>query len=216
MVRIAYPPPIGAAPDPLHATLASDRTLKRIFDPTRYGATALGFRAEGPLSRFDHQRPEREGSPLAPDAGRGTWYAGRTLSAALAEFFGSANPSRIVDLGGPYQVALVRLRHSLRLLDLRKEGAMRAGTVHAVCATPDRALAQAWARYFYDQAVVYGDIDGILYPSAHNEEACVALFERAAPALVSPPSGTLPLRHRGLRPALEVAAQRNHLVLIGG
>ena len=216
MVLIPYPPPTGPAPTPIHATRTSAQTLKRIFDPTRYGATALGYREEGPFSRFDHQRPDRPGAPGTPDRGRGIWYAGCTLSAALAEFFGSADPSRTIDLDGAYQVALIHLQRPLRLLDLRKDAAQRAGTVHALCATPDRSLSQAWSRYFYDQPSLYGIVDGILYPSAHNEEDCVALFERAGGALHCPPSDVLALRHPLLRRALEVAALRNRLALLGG
>lgn len=44
---------------------------------------------------------------------------------------------------------------------------MRAGTVSAIAKT-DHFLAQAWARYFYEHAEVYGLLDGLLYFNAHK------------------------------------------------
>jgi hypothetical protein len=188
--------------------------LKRIWDPNRYDATALGFREKGPFSRFDHHRPNRPGSLLEPDVGRGVWYAVYTLASALIEKFGSDDPSRTVDLAGPYLVALVRLNRALSMLDLRGDGATLAGTVHGLCGIPDRALSQAWARYFYEETDVFGSIDGILYPGAHNGYECVAVFERAATALACPHKDVVPLAHPALRPAVEDAARRGRLRLV--
>ncbi|MDB5059799.1 MAG: hypothetical protein JWO59_3271 [Chloroflexi bacterium] len=216
MVLIPYPPPTGPAPTPITTTIPIEQTLKRIWDPSRYEATALGFREKGPFSRFDHQRPDRPGSPFEPDAGRGIWYAGLTLASALIETFGSHDPSRTVDLAGPYRVGLVHLERNFVMLDLRGDGAALAGTVHALCGTSDRPLSQAWARYFYEETTVYGVIDGILYPSAHNGQECVAVFERAATALACPNEDVLPLAHPRLRPAIEGAARRGRLRLING
>ena len=44
MVAVRMPPPIGGI-SPTHVTLKSGEVLIRIFDPTRYGATAISFRS---------------------------------------------------------------------------------------------------------------------------------------------------------------------------
>ena len=53
MVEIRYPPPTRNITPQLFE-LKPGTTIQRIFDPTSYGATAIGFRYYGPLSRFDH------------------------------------------------------------------------------------------------------------------------------------------------------------------
>jgi hypothetical protein len=134
----------------------------------------------------------------------------------MIEMFGSNNPFRLVDLGQRYQVGLVSLARALSMLDLRLDGAVRAGSVHALCGTEDRALSQAWGRYFYEHPSTYSAIDGLIFPSAHNGENCIALFERAADALVCSPLDILPLADSALRPALEDIVVRFRLVLVGG
>jgi hypothetical protein len=78
MVEIRYPPPTRNI-SPQWFELKSRRIIQRIFDPNSYGATAIGFRYYGPLSRFDHQRntqPDIDGE-------RGIIYAGLNLSCCL-------------------------------------------------------------------------------------------------------------------------------------
>lgn len=84
------------------------------------------------------------------------------------------------------QVCLVRLVRDLTLLDLRETGAMRAGSVAALAKTADRMLSQSWSRYFYEQTIVYGLIEGIRYFNTHNDEEAIALYERARDALICP------------------------------
>jgi RES domain len=216
VVQIPYPPPTGPEPIPVVTSIPSTQRLWRIWNPERYGATAIGFRETGPFARFDHHQPNRPGSPLAPNLGRGILYAGLTFSAAVIETFGSNNPARIVDLSAPYHLGLASLKRDLVMLDLRMDGAVLAGTVHALCGTEDRAMSQAWGRYFYESPTVYGRVDGILFPSAHNGEDCVALFERAADALTCSPQDVLLLADIAVRAALEEIAVRFRLVVIRG
>jgi len=56
---------------------------------------------------------------------------------------------------------------------------MAAGSVDALAQTADHRTTQPWSRYFYDHPEIYGEIDGIIYASAHNSEDSIALYERA-------------------------------------
>lgn len=205
MVLIASPPP-PKPPSPLYRTLISSSTLLRIFDPTRYGTQALTFRSYGPINRFDHQRLPPTGD-RAEDLERGIYYAGLTLSCCLVEYFGDVGIIELKD----QQICRVQLTRDLTLLDLRANGAMRAGAVAALAKIADRDLSQEWSRYFYEQTDQYGEIDGISYLNAHNDEEAIALYERAQSALVCPDTQILPLAHFSLRPGIQQAALENHL-----
>lgn len=205
MVLIASPPP-SKPPSPLYRTLASNSTLLRIFDPTRYGTQAFTFRYYGPINRFDHQRLPPTGN-RAQDPERGIYYAGLTLSCCLVEYFGDAGVIELKD----QQICQVQLTRDLTLLDLRANGAMRAGSVAALAKIADRDLSQEWSRYFYEQTDQYGEIDGISYLNAHNDEEAIALYERAQSGLVCTDTQILPLAHPSLRPGIQQAALANHL-----
>jgi RES domain len=180
--------------------------MLRIFDPTRHGTTALSFRYFGPLGRFDHQRLSPTGSS-SEDPDRGISYAGLTLSCCLVECFGDVG---VIEIKGQ-QIARLELTRDLTLLDLRGSGAMRAGAVAALAKIADRNLSQAWSRYFYERTADYGQLDGISYLNAHNDEEAIAIYERAQSALVCTDAQILPLNHPSLRPAILEAALTNHL-----
>jgi hypothetical protein len=205
VVLIASPPP-GKTPSPLYRTLASGSFLLRIFDPMQYGTRATTFRSYGPINRFDHQRLPPAGN-CAEDPERGISYAGLTLSCCLVECFGDTG---VIEIKGQ-QVGRIQLTRDLTLLDLRANGAMRAGAVAALAKVADRHLSQAWSRYFYEQTDLYGQIDGISFLNAHNDEEAIALYERAQSALICPDDRILPLAHPSLRPAIQQAALDNHL-----
>jgi hypothetical protein len=205
MVRIALPPP-SKPPSPLFRTLAAGTSILRIFDPTRYGTTALTFRYYGPIGRFDHQRLAPEGG-CTEDLERGISYAGLTLSCCLVECFGD---SGVIELKGQ-QIGRIQIDRELNLLDLRGNGAMRAGSIAALAKTADRQISQEWSRYFYERTDLYGLIDGITYFNAHNDEEAFALYERSRSALVCPDSQILSLNHPSLRPAIQQASLANHL-----
>lgn len=206
MVRLAPPPP-DRPPDPLIATLPPGARLVRIYDPTRYGATANSFRHNGPRERFDHQRA-LAGAP-ADDRERGITYAARTFSGALVEVFGDTG----VIEPGERMVGLLTVTRPLLLLDLRGAGAMRAGSVAALAKIPDRPLSQAWSRFFYERADLYSAVDGLWFSNAHNDEEALALYERAVGALACAAADQARLDDPALRPALLAAARANHLRL---
>jgi hypothetical protein len=205
VVLIASPPP-AKTPSPLYRTLVSGSFLLRIFDPTQYGTKATTFRYYGPINRFDHQRLPLSGSK-AEDPERGISYAGLTLSCCLVECFGDTG---VIEIKGQ-QIGRIQLTRDLILLDLRANGAMRAGSVAALAKVADRYLSQAWSRYFYEQTDLYGQIDGISFLNAHNDEEAISLYERAQSALICPDDQILPLAHPSLRPAIQQAALDNHL-----
>jgi hypothetical protein len=205
VVVIASPPPTKP-PSPIYRSLTTNNVLLRIFDPNSYGTQALTFRQYGSMNRFDHQRYSPDSQPgLDPE--RGIYYAGLTLSCCLVECFGDTG---VIDLEGK-QICRVQLTRELKLLDLRENGAMRAGSVAALAKTADRNLSQAWSRYFYEQTDLYGSIDGISYLNAHNDEEAFALYERAQSALLCSNKQILSLNHPSLRPAIQKASLDNHL-----
>lgn len=208
MVLIAPPPP-SVPPDPIVVELPSGTALVRIFDPTRHQSTASSFRFHGPYARFDHHEGEGPDHRPSDSPSRGIYYAAFTLSGCLVELFGD---TRVIEFGDRC-VAILTLRRPVRLLDLRGPGALRAGSVAALAKTADRAISQAWARYFYEHSEVYGPIEGVLYFNAHNDEERLALFERASDAPVCGPDAVARLDAPELRPLILDLARRNGLVL---
>jgi hypothetical protein len=159
------------------------------------------------LLRFDHQRADPRGQP-AVDPDRGIYYAAFTLSGCLVEIFGDTG----IIVCGERHVARPRLSRDLRVLDLRREGAMRAGSVAAITKTADHRQCQEWSRYFYERTGAYTAIDGILFFNAHNDEESIALYERASLALYGPPQHIIRLDDQALRPAILTAARDNRLL----
>ena len=212
LMVLIQPPQHGRPPrGPIHLHLPIGALLFRIFDPTVHGATALSFRTHGPHSRFDHHRGQ---GPLfddpRDDPERVVYYAAFTLSGCIVEVFGDRGSI----VFGERHVAKPQVTRDLDLLDLRGTGAMRVGSVAALAKTADRRLTQAWARHFYEHAAVFGTIDGIVYANAHNDEAAIVLFERAAQALFCPSQNVLRLDDPDLRTIVEEIAQNNNLPVI--
>lgn len=185
--------------------------LFRIFDPTRYGATPASFRFNGPRGRFDHQRGSGPPS-YAPtdDPERGVYYAASSLSSCLVEVFGDTGIIVFTEL----HVAKPKVIRDLDLLDLRAPGAMRVGSVAALAKTADRSLSQAWSRHFYEHPEVFGEVDGLLYFNAHNDEEAIVLFERAAGAIDCPDDQVLRLDDPDLRTIVEDIGRENNLVIL--
>jgi hypothetical protein len=189
LVYLPYPPP-KRTPNPRYHPVFVGTRLRRIFDPSDHGATALTFRRWGPLLRFDHHTGQGKGwkRKACLHTDRGIYYAAEPLSSCIVEVFGSwgeiSDPYKAI---APYCLASPILTRDLNLLDLRGVGAMRAGTAAAIAKTRERALSQAWARHFYENPKTYADIDGVIYKNAHNDEEALALFERGQAALKCPP-----------------------------
>jgi hypothetical protein len=98
------------------------------------------------------------------------------------------------------------------LLDLRGAGAMKAGTVVAVCNDSDHSLSQEWSKFFYENYYQYERIDGLIFNNAHNGETALALYERCSDALVS--TGECQLRDEALRSAVLKTAADNRLTVV--
>lgn len=204
MVVVRMPPPLGGI-SPTHVTLGIGEVLIRIFDPTRYGATATSFRSYGPISRFDHH--EHYSDKIDPD--RSVIYAGRTLSCCIVEIFGDGGVIAIKQ----QQVAYLTLTSKIKLLDLRSSGAMGAGTVAAISSITQRDISQAWGRYFYEHPELYDEIEGLIFSGAHNGEDAILLYERAKVKIESAKVEVLNLNHPDLvAPVLEIAEVHGLLV----
>lgn len=205
MVRVALPPP-----DPLrrlhptHHLLEPGTDLFRIYDPAAGHGPRSGrtFRWYGPFARFDHHRG------TGGRERRGILYAGLSLSCAVVEAFDVG----VVDPGAKH-LARLRTARELVLLDLRGRAAMRAGTVAAISAG-DHSLAQPWSRYFWEHPEIYGEMDGLLYLSAHNGQRAVVLYERARDGVELPRGQDAPLTDPVVLAAVRRAALDHGLVVL--
>jgi hypothetical protein len=205
MVRVALPPPdVRRRISPTPHTLAEGSDLIRIYDPVaphgpRDGET---FRWFGPYARFDHHRG------TGSRERRGIWYGGLTLSCAVVEAFDIG----IVD-PGTKRLARARATRDLLLLDLHGRAAMRAGTVAAISAS-DHTLSQSWSRYFWEHTEIYGELDGLFYPSAHNGEPAIALYERGRDGIEVPSGHDAPLVDPSVLAAVRRSALDHGLVVL--
>lgn len=184
----------------MHVRLSAGSEMYRIYDPRRHGADPCTFRYAGPILRFDHHR--------VGSRDRGIYYAAPTLDGCVVEVFGDVGT---VAFGGR-RVANPVVTEELVLLDLRRSGAMRAGTVVGISAA-DHQLSQEWSRYWYEHPGIYGDIHGLVYPNAHNGMDALALYERATDALDCPPTHDWPLDDTPIEIALREIAHRNNLIV---
>ncbi|MEM8832285.1 MAG: RES domain-containing protein [Cyanobacteria bacterium P01_G01_bin.19] len=204
MVLVRMPPPIGGI-SPTHVTLGIGEVLIRIFDPTRYGATATSFRNYGPISRFDHHGSYKN----KIDPNRSVIYAGLAFSCCLVEIFGDGGIIAVEQ----QQVAFLTLTNNIKLLDIRGSGAMGAGTVAAISSITQRDISQAWGKFFYDHPELYDEIEGLIFSGAHNGEDAIMLYERAKPKIESATVEILNLNHPDLvAPILEIAEVHGLLI----
>lgn len=172
MVAIHRPPPLQK-PDPSFATLVKGTQLLRLYNTKSPFPFSL-FRFFGPLERYDHHREEFRWKNK-PDPERAVCYCAETMSACIVEVFGD---NRIIT--AYYNIVTIELTHNISLLDIRGRAAMKAGIPMALSAIPDRIYTQEWARYFFLETSIYGlDTGGMIYPSAHNGEDCIVLWNRA-------------------------------------
>jgi hypothetical protein len=205
MVGVAPPRPDARRRiSPTHHTIVAGADLFRIYDPASPNGPQDGraFRWRGPFARFDHHRG------TSPRERRGIWYGGLTLSCAVVEAFdiGIVEP-------GTKRLARAQATRDLLLLDLRGRAAMRSGTVAAVNAA-DHTLSQPWSRFFWEHPEIYGEIDGLYYPSAHNGELAVALYERSRSGLRVPPGHDAPLTDSAVLAAVRRVALNHGLVML--
>jgi hypothetical protein len=217
VVKIVPPPGLGKKPKPKFHYLKKGTKIVRIFRP-EFNTAALTFRFWGPIARFDHHRGncpslcyEILDCGKCEDRERGIYYVAHELSSCLVEVFGDVGCIEITN----HLVAIVTPTQDLKLLDIRKAGAMLAGANVATLAnTEKRSLSQAWSRYFYEQQAIYSEIHGLIYHNAHNGEEAIALYERAENLLVCKPENVMPLKHELLRGLVLKAADENNLEVI--
>jgi RES domain-containing protein len=159
------PPPPTSTVHPVCQTLARGTIIHRVYDPASHGATATGYRYDGPFARMDHH--------LVSGDDRGILYAALSYAGSLVE----VTDGPLLHIGTRRHVVL-RLTDDLTVLDLRKNGALAAGTDAKIgkCAHDE---SQPWACYFYDEPSVYGAVAGLQWFNSHNDDEALAFFERA-------------------------------------
>jgi len=178
------------------------------------------FRAHGPTGcRFDHQtRPAREHPTrriiyAAPTVSGPDGKVYPSMKACLAECF---RDSGTIDVNhnDPYLVVFV-IQRDLELLDLgESDWVTRAGGNGAI-SSGMRSRSRDWARAIYRRYAESDGIDGLFYPSSNIPVArSVALWESAELSLPTHPDLNEPLRHAGLRAALEQYASELGLDLL--
>jgi hypothetical protein len=215
MVRVSKPPPRGSL-RPIYSTLPPDTPLMRLYNPNRYSATPTTFRVVGPRMRFDHHRIEPPATVvdvkkrLYHDPDRGISYMAHTLSCCLAEVFGDARAIRLE----PWMFAILRPQRPLELLDLCGHGAMGAGTIAAISKVATRSLTQSWSRWFYDHVDDFRTIDGLAFLGAHDDQPCVALFERCQTTISHDRREEWPLAHPALRPIIDLTAHDRNMIVL--
>ena len=221
MVKIASPSPENLVrAKPLHYTLNQGESMCRIFRPhPEYYPKPLTFRYWGPCARFDHHCgglcfPCHQELEIKEDYDphRGILYTAFEFSCCLVEVFSDTLP--LIEITD-HQVVLLTAKRDLMLLDIRDQGAMRAGANEASLAKTDkRSITQAWSRCFYEEKAIYSEIDGIIYRSAHNNQDSIVFYERAKDYLTyDPDADVLSLKDKQLRGLIYKAAEENNLIV---
>ena len=192
--------------DPALIAVAPGQLLYRVYSrggayPTHWNA----FRRFGPLSRFDHHLPDRQGDPVRQS--RGILYAATDVATAVAEFF-ERNRRRVNRFRRQPWLVAFALHGEVRLLDITDTFPVRAGASSKLAAGP-YSHAQNWSRGFHD---AYPAIQGVYYRSSLTGRPAIALYERARSAGVFPQA---PRFHRALGDPALLGALRNVVEEIG-
>ena len=111
-------------------------------------------------------------------------YAGNDVHCAFIETLGHNTGVRLVSVSDLRARAVARLdaRRPLHVVDLTGPGLGRLGADERLCAG-DYDVAQLWSLALHEHLQ---RPDGLLYRSRHDpSRLCVAIYERAAQALVS-------------------------------
>ena len=209
-MALAPPPPPHRPEQPLIVSFHPGAVLWRIYNPkSKYKPGPTTFRINGPHERFDHQIPNALGPCDNPH--RGIYYAADCLEGAVVEVFGDS--TRIIERKD-FRVVEARLTQEIRLLDLRKSAAMRAGTAVGITGTETRSLTQEWSRYFYGHPLIYQNIDGLLYSNSHNGLDAIAIYERGSQAIETSQQRIQRLAASALQMELLGIAYRNDLTVL--
>jgi len=169
------------------------------LDPTpAFARTPLHTSRVGPGEVFGRIYPDRYPEPLdygktssrfsdprrrLPENRFGILYLGQTLKACFLEAVLRDRRNGVV---GDFPIAegelhtrryvLVEAATPLNLIDLRGDGCIRMGIPSDVPRSSNQALARRWSLAFYDHP---SRPDGIIYPSRLNEDANLAIYDRA-------------------------------------
>jgi hypothetical protein len=159
------------------ATISPGQIFGRIY-LTRY-PDALGY----------SKRPSRFSDPRRRvlENRFGVLYLGDTLKVCFLEAVLRDRRNGIV---GDYVIGESELRSRryvqiqpmspVNLIDLRGDGCVRMGIPSDVPRSANHMLARRWSLAFYQHPL---QPDGIIYPSRLNEDACVAIYDRAVSKL---------------------------------
>lgn len=167
----------GDHPDAKHEIVVAGARLRRIYWPDPYHVTATSYRAFGPRARFDHHRRPGPFPQAAEDSSRGVFYAAPSLQCCLLECFGDEFVIDPTDA----RLTVLAVKRDLRVLDLRGQAAVNAGTVAAVNQDGDRRTTQDWGRYWYEHPDMAG-IEGLLFAGAHDGDDALVVNERCGDA----------------------------------
>jgi hypothetical protein len=207
---LAGPPAAPEAhPNATIARLPAGTELRRIYWPEPFRVTATSFRYNGPRNRFDQQRRPEPFPAAGDDPERGIFYAAPSLECCIVECFGD---EYVIDTEGA-RLAVLATNAELRLLDIRKDGAIAAGTLAAVNQDGARDVTQDWGRYWYEHNQ-FEALHGLLFAGAHNDEDALALWERAGGSFE--PVLDLPLADPAVLRELVVIAHRLEMTLTAG
>ena len=105
----------------------------------------------------------------------------------------------------------MNLKQSIKLLDLRGQGAWNAGLNTTIASSDRRKITQEWGKHFYDYLEDYGNIEGIVFSSAKNSENTLALYERAENKIASAKISTQSLKDSAIRKEIFLTAKKLHL-----
>jgi hypothetical protein len=143
MVKIEPPPPTRRA-NPRFLSLPIRTELLRIYTPgEKWKNTPISFRSKnGAIERFDHHLSQI-------DVSRGIHYSAESLRGCLVEIFGDDG----ILCCGTRRLGFIHTKSPLKLLDLRGQGAWRAGSVAAICTCTERVESQKWSAYFYEHTI---------------------------------------------------------------
>jgi RES domain len=169
------------------------------LDPTpAFGRATLHFAVIGPGQTFGHVHLTRYPEPLSfskapsrfsdsrqrvPENRFGVLYLGATLKVCFLEAVLRDHRNGVI---GDYLIgeselrsrryALIEPISPLYLVDLRGDGCVRMGIPSDVPRSANQALARRWSLALYEHP---SQPDGIIYSSRLNEEANLAIYDRA-------------------------------------
>lgn len=164
---------LASVPPEWHDMAGGDLLFRVYSRADHYPTTWNQFRTYGPMqARFNHHL-----SPPHTQT-RAILYAATQMHTALAEIFQNGRTINTI-VSEPW-LAGFRLTRAIRLLDLTGSWPTRAGASVAL-SSGARPRARRWSQAIYD---AYPGAEGLWYPSSmYGNRPCVALYERAQPAM---------------------------------